>query len=281
MESPDEELSHFLAELPLRDIVLEFLSDLRTKPDFLADRILALTQKELGLLTACQALTGAKSSVFERSEPVKASELYRRRLQHMSSASLDGMQTGQTQDVLSILMRSIYPTHIVPGSAEDCRRTNTFATVCARLITQQKAGSDTFILSLLDAWSGLRHWTGKQRFEMYLMETIQEGIFILEKPDKQSFRVRTQLVDVQGENDQAAVERFYERAVRGLLALLDDQPGIIPPGALEMGHAIARKLVESPKHLNGMPYFMTARWLFSTFLLDAMTYPEACKFCAT
>ncbi|KAK4892382.1 hypothetical protein LTR28_002341, partial [Elasticomyces elasticus] len=93
---------------------------------------------------------------------------------------------------------------------------------------------------------------------MYLMETIQEGIFILEKPDKQSFRVRTQLVDVQGENDQAAVERFYERAVRGLLALLDDQPGIIPPGALEMGHAIARKLVESPKHLNGMPYFMTA-----------------------
>ncbi|KAK4996420.1 hypothetical protein LTR66_003974 [Elasticomyces elasticus] len=285
MESSDEELSRmdirslicpdFLAELPLRDIVLEFLSDLRTKPDFLADRILALTQKELGLLTASQALTGAKSSVFERSEPVKASELYRRRLQHMSSASLDGMQTGQLRDVLSILMRGIYPTHIVPGSAEDCRRTNTLATVCARLVTQQKAGSDTFILSLLDAWSGLRRWTGKQRFEMYLMETIQEGIFILEKPDKQSFRVRTQLVDVQGENDQAAVERFYERAVRGLLALLDDQPGIIPPGALEMGHAIARKLVESPKHLNGMPYFMTARWLFSTFLLDAMTYPEA------
>ncbi len=57
--------------------------------------------------------------------------------------------------------------------------------------------------------------------------------------------------------------------------MLVDQPnhGGIPLGVLEIGRAIMRKVVP-PKKQRAARTFMVCKWFFSSFLLDAIMYPE-------
>lgn len=266
--------STFMHELPsqTRDVLLQFISEVRTNPDFLATRISGLSQVELTSLTAFRqvldpiesvmALQGRKTTTSsQKSAPI--------------SNPVERLLSFHRHDPLSALLYTIFANSSGPDSAEDLRRTDVWATTCARLITEGKQGSLKFIGSILDAWAGMREWPGKANLELYLMEVLRDGQFLLDKVDDSSIRSRTQ-PETRSAKDTIAADEFYDRSVKRLFEVIDDDPsaGLIPEGALEIGIAILKKLEDSKKHTTVARFFIVSRWFFTYFLMNAIIHPE-------
>lgn len=268
--------STFMHEIPTktRDDLLEFLSELRTNPDFLATRITSLSQQELASLTTFRQALDPIDSVMAlqaRGKPVPSAQ----KSQALSgSSAVERLLSFQRHDPLSALIYTIFANSSGPDSAEDLRRTDIWATTCARLITEGKPGSDKFIKSVLDAWAGMREWPGKINLELYLMEVLQDGQFLLEKTEEPG-RQRGQ-PETRSTKDTIAADEFYDRSVLRLFEVIDDEPsaGGIPEGILEIGMAILKKLEDSRKHRTAAQTFIVSRWFFSTYLLNAIIHPE-------
>jgi hypothetical protein len=182
----------------------------------------------------------------------------------------------QRHDPLAALIYSIFANSSGPDSAEDLRRTDVWATTCARLIKDTKPGSDKFIKTVLDVWAGMREWPGKANLELYLMQALQDGQFLLEKAEEQTARAGVQPV-ARSTKDTIAADEYFDRVVKRLFEVVDDEPsaGGIPEGVLEIGNAILRKLDEEKNLRKASQNFFVSRWLFSTFLLNAIIHPEA------
>ncbi|KAL1645680.1 hypothetical protein SLS58_003564 [Diplodia intermedia] len=269
--------STFMHEIPtkIRDDLLEFLSELRTNPDFLATRITSLSQQELASLTTFRQALDPIDSVMAlqaRGKPVPSAQ----KSQVLSgSTAVERLLSFQRHDPLSALIYTIFANSSGPDSTEDLRRTDIWSTTCARLITEGKPGSDKFIKSVLDAWAGMREWPGKTNLELYLMEVLQDGQFLLEKTEDLP-RQRSQ-PEARNTKDTIAADEFYDRSVLKLFEVIDDEPsaGGIPEGILEIGTAILKKLEDSRKHRTAAQTFIVSRWFFSTYLLNAIIHPES------
>lgn len=269
--------STFMHEIPskIRDDLLDFLSELRTNPDFLATRVTSLSQQELASLTSFRQALDPIDSVMAlqaRGKPVPSAQ----KSQALSGPSaVERLLSFQRHDPLSALIYTIFANSSGPDSAEDLRRTDIWSTACARLITEGKPGSDKFIKSVLDAWAGMREWPGKANLELYLMEVLQDGQFLLEKAEEQVPRQRGQ-PETRSTKDTIAADEFYDRSIQRLFEVIDDEPsaGGIPEGILEIGTAILKKLEDSRKHRTAAQTFIVSRWFFSTYLLNAIIHPE-------
>ncbi|KAH8590958.1 hypothetical protein B0O99DRAFT_654637 [Bisporella sp. PMI_857] len=117
----------------------------------------------------------------------------------------------------------------------------------------------------------MRDWSGRSNMEWYLMKILEEGAFLLDKPEDQAgTRIH---VEPRSAKDSIAAEDFYDAAVQGLFEIVDDPgAGGIPEGLLELGNAILRKL--DPKLHHAVRKFFISKWLFSVFLLNAIIHPE-------
>jgi len=133
------------------------------------------------------------------------------------------------------------------------------------------------VLTVLDTWASFGPWPGKDRLELWLLQTLQRGAFLLEQPAKATFRARMDGREELSADESLRMETFYTEATETLLDLLADGSGasVIPPNVLNMCHAIHDKLRSSPKHQRQFPQFVLTRWLFSPFFHDMITLPEA------
>ncbi|GAB1737087.1 hypothetical protein NU219Hw_g770t1 [Hortaea werneckii] len=165
----------------------------------------------------------------------------------------------------------------MPQAIEERRSLDLWSTVCARLIVEQKPGSEKLVPAVLDIWTNSCHWPGKTRIELWIAETLRKGAFLLEQPSKQSFRIRAHGRPDPSADDEKKSEEFYSQATDALLELLADPSNVsvIPNKALEMCRAVWTKLQTSPGHQRGFPHFILTRWLFSSFLVQVVTLPEA------
>jgi len=269
--------STFLNEVPSKilDDLLDFLSEIRTNPDFLATRILSLTQQELASLTSFRQALDPIDSVMAMQARGKAVGSQKPTLQGPSP--VERLLSFQRHDPFAALIYTIFANSSGPDSAEDLRRTDVWATTCARLIMESRQGTEKFIKAVLDVWAGMREWPGKANLELYLMQVLQDGQFLLEKAEEQSARAGAQPV-APTTKDNIAADEYFDRAVKRLFEVVDDEPsaGGIPEGVLEIGNAILRKLDETKNLRKGAQNFFVSRWLFSTFLLNAIIHPEAC-----
>ncbi|KAH4121931.1 hypothetical protein HBI81_152990 [Parastagonospora nodorum] len=266
--------STFLNEVPSKilDDLLDFISEIRTNPDFLAARVSSLSQQELASL----------SSFRQALDPIDSVMAMQARGKNVGSQKpsqqgnpVERLLSFQRHDPLAALIYSIFANSSGPDSAEDLRRTDVWATTCARLIKDNKPGSDKFVKTVLDVWAGMREWPGKSNLELYLMQALQDGQFLLEKAEEQSARAGVQPV-ARSTKDTIAADEYFDRVVKRLFEVVDDEPsaGGIPEGVLEIGNAILRKLDEEKNVRKASQNFFVSRWLFSTFLLNAIIHPE-------
>jgi hypothetical protein len=271
--------STFLTEVPvpskILDDLLDFISEVRTNPDFLAARIASLSQQELASLSSFRqaldpvesviAITGARGKLPSASKPTQN-----------GPSPVERLLSFQRHDPLAALIYTIFANSSGPDSAEDLRRTDAWATTCAKMIKENKAGTDKFVKTILDVWAGMREWPGKANLELYLMQALQDGQFLLEKAEDQATR--------QGQpaprttKDTIAADEFFDKAVKRLFEVIDDEPsaGGIPEGVLEIGNAILRKLEDEKGFKKAAQSFFVSRWLFTTYLMNAIIHPEAC-----
>lgn len=269
-----QSFSTFINEVPTKivDDLLAFVSEIRTKPDFLATRILNLSQQELASLTSFRQALDPIDSVMAMQARGKAMGSNQKTNPSSNLSPVERLLSFQRHDPLSALVYTIFANSSGPDSAEDLRRTDVFATTCAKLIMESKQGMEKFIKTILDVWAGMREWPGKANLELYLMKVLQDGQFLLEKAEE---RPGTQPVP-RSTKDTIAADDFFDKAVKRLFEVIDDEPsaGGIPEGVLEIGNAILRKLDESRGLRKGAQNFFVSRWLFSTFLLNAIIHPE-------
>ncbi|KAF2125472.1 hypothetical protein P153DRAFT_113892 [Dothidotthia symphoricarpi CBS 119687] len=264
--------SSFLNEVPSQTLndLLEFISEVRTNPDFLATRVSILSPQELATLSSFRQALDPIDSVIARGKnagPQKPNQ--------QGPSPIERLLSFQRHDPLAALIYTIFANSSGPDSAEDLRRTDVWATTCTRLIKDLKPGSEKFIKTVLDVWAGMREWPGKAHLELYLMQSLQDGQFLLEKAEEQSARQGSQPI-ARNTKDTIAADEFFDKAVKRLFEVVDDEPsaGGIPEGVLEIGNAILRKLEEEKGPRKASQNFFVSRWLFSTFLLNAIIHPE-------
>lgn len=263
----------FMQEIPVRtrDTLLQFLSQIRTDPEFMAARISSLGAADISALTIFhQGLEPIESVLPFHSRTRGHTTTSNRNSAHIPS-SVERLLSFQRHDPLSALIHTCFANSAGPDSAEDLRRTDVWATVCARLITEGKNGADPFICSVLNVWTAMRGWAGRSNMEWYLMKILEDGAFLLEKAEDQAgTRIH---VEPRNAKDSIAADEFYDAAIKGLFEILDDEgAGGIPEGLLELGTAILRKL--DPKRHSATIRFLVSKWLFSVFLFNAVIHPE-------
>lgn len=270
-------LSTFMHEISSRsrETLLNFLTRIRTNPDYLATRIACLTPSELSSMTTFHLGLEPIESVLPFHTRSKGSAPSIHRNSQYIPSAVERLLSFQRHDPLSALIHTCFANSAGPDSGEDLRRTDIWASVCARLITEKKPNTDPFICSVLNVWTAMRDWSGRSNMEWYLMKILEDGAFLLEKAEDQAgTRVH---VEPRTAKDSIAAEEFYDAAVHGLFEVIDDSgAGGIPEGLMELGNAILRKL--DPKLHSQTRRFLVSKWLFTVFLLNAIIHPEVDHF---
>jgi hypothetical protein len=266
--------STFMHEIPtkIRLELLAFISEIRTNPDFLAARITSLSEHEL------VALTSFRPSPHESTVLASGKSFSQKKKHNTPTATpVRRLLSFHRHDSLSALIFTVFANTSGSDSPEDIRRTDAWATTCARLILENRPGWDRFIPRVLDVWAEMRDWPVKDSLELYLMQVLQDGQFLLEKAETASGRAGNIVESpVNSKAMEFASEEFFDRSVKGLMALVDGDPyaGGLPEGILELGHAIHNILRPSKKHWQTAEIFILVHWFFGSFLPHALIYPE-------
>ncbi|AEO62979.1 uncharacterized protein THITE_2107809 [Thermothielavioides terrestris NRRL 8126] len=276
-----------------REAFLHFLTQIRTNPDYLATRIGSLKNAELAALT----------SFHQMLEPIESVLPYHSRSPNRapsgsSTFSPSGAAAGsvfgsgsngaagggrersaierllsfQRHDPISALIFTCFANSAGPDSAEDKRRTVTWANACARLISSSTTGNEQTVTAVLNVWVSMRDWAGRSNMEWYLMKILEDGAFLLDRAEDQH-GTRFNLSDWTPK-DQIAAEEFYTRAVDELFEVIDDEDATgIPEGLLELGNEILKRL--DRKYVESTRRWLIAKYMFTVWLLGVVIHPEA------
>ncbi|RMZ11434.1 hypothetical protein D0860_03425 [Hortaea werneckii] len=268
--------SHFpLHQLPetARALTKQFLSAIRQDGDFLANRIASLSHQELLALLPENLVARSSDSVFGSSTGSRSRVAAH--LGYLADVQTDMLSSGSFSSTLETMILSVRDLSM-PQAIEERRSLDLWSTVCARLIIEQKPGSEKLVPAVLDIWTSSCHWPGRTRIDLWIAETLRKGAFLVEQPSKQSFRIRVHGRPDSSADEEKKSEEFYSQATDALLELLADPSNVsvIPNKALEMCRAIWTKLQTSPGHQRAFPHFILTRWLFSSFLVQVVTLPE-------
>jgi hypothetical protein len=264
-----------LSQLPetSRASITDFLSQIHHNGNFIADRIASLTHKEILALLPDRVYSRLSESVLGSSSgnPYRAC----RHLGFIMDSQTELLETHAFASPLETLIHSMQGFSIRHGHDER-RALEVWSTVCSRLIAEQKPGFEKLVPTVLDIWAASSPWPGKDRLQLWILQTLRAGSFLTEQPAKQTFRMRIQGRPEGPVEDQVKADRFYTQAVHGLLDLLVDPSGatVIPEPVLRMCHAIWARLGHAPDIQRRFPNFVVTRWLFSPHFFDATTLPE-------
>ena len=266
-----------------QELILAFLIRIRTDPDYLSERISALTSAELTALTSTYHPAGIDFSILQNHSHGK-SQFFSRDSQMMKlSRRMDNLHFFHNQDPFFALLFGIFDRSASPGSAEYLRREDVWSTACARVMiegfTRSKPGTDEFAIATMDAFCKHQEWPLKPKFEMYLMSLLVEGSFLLDVTSNLTVDYKD---SVETHNAKAAIAEadFFDNALTGLIGLLatGGYRQAVPLETLSFAHAILRR-IDDPRLRLRAQQFIVIRWYFATFISSIMVYPEVSMLC--
>lgn len=278
----------FMDEIPgkARDDLLDLLFEIRTNPDFMASRISSLDQQDLTSLTAFgparDYLDHVINSRSRMNRSAQAQQQQYGKVQVLTPT--ERLLSFRRHDPLSALVYTVFASSSGSDISEDHRRTEIWASTCARLIREGRPGSDRLILSVLDIWASMNGWDLKANMEIYLMEVLQKGQILLDELEDKHVGIHRNNAQQAGfsslglATDSNKLETFYDWAIKRLFEVLGDDQNThgVPRGVLRLGIAILRKL-DSQKHRVTASSLIVRRWYISTFVFNAVKHPEVRK----
>ncbi|KAK5071460.1 hypothetical protein LTR64_004762 [Lithohypha guttulata] len=261
----------FFDQLPVeaQKDLLELLSNLRCNPRFLIDRLSNLPRSQVATLTSSPRWQFSDVVLKSFSQDSNRSGSQRRRqLQEYSKKLEDYATSFERENPLSFLIHNLYSHDVRPESSESRLRLYTWSTTCAELFQN---GVDSYIAlcgQALDAFSITQDWPAKLRMELFLMDILQKGAFLLNDTPIQ----RGQPGYNPLKTEQA--RKFFDDAVLELYwTLIDCRSGCYPSGALALAQAILGKL-SSQDHQGFFRNHFFREWYLGHFLRTAIMYPE-------
>lgn len=264
----------FLDRLPegSRAAVTVLLRKVRWDGEFLADRLGSLSATELGSLLPDVPALRSSRSVFESATGsfVRAS----RTIGYTVDSQTETLASSGFGRPLETLVHALRDLRAGPLEGDE-HSLHLWSSVCARLLCDRRPESERLCLAILDIWASVCAWPGKARLQRWVQQTLQRGAFLLDRPSKQSFRMRMQPTPERPNEDEAHAEAFYLEATNQLLDLLVDStgPSVIPPSALRMCAKVRQQLLPHVDHNRSFARFVLTRWL-STYFAEAITAPE-------
>lgn len=262
VESRDKELTLGLfgkMSESSRKVLLKLLHKVRSEPDWVAQRISALTASELEALVPSSGSKSRQTNIL-----------------HERPLDRNNIKKVQRGTILNTFLFTLFAP---PGAfyAEDSLRLKLSATVVHNLISDSKTSSkgDKFCLSTFDAWSHLYGWTGAGRFEIILMDILQSGAKLMQQAEARDLaktqETRNNYI-ISSKRDELEDE-FFSIAVRDIFKLLsNDGAGGLPRGALMLSKAILDQVTDiDRRHYES---FIIINWFFHHFLFTAITCPE-------
>ncbi|KAK6221614.1 hypothetical protein LQW54_001386 [Pestalotiopsis sp. IQ-011] len=260
-----------------REAFLNFLTQIRTNPDYLASRLSSLSNTELQALNTFHQGSEPVESVLPYYNSRPSGRNPSSNAAKSSSPSLNAVErllSFQRHDPLSALIYTSFANSAGPDSAEDQRRNDIWANACARLISEAKfsnSANESILYSVLDVWSALRDWSGRSNMEWFLMKILEDGAFLLDRAEDQN-GTRFNISEWT-HKDNVASDEFYDRAINDLFEVLDDEDATgIPEGVIELGSEILRRL--NPRLIESVRRWFVSKWLFGHWLPDVIVYPE-------
>ncbi|KAJ5786009.1 uncharacterized protein N7503_011221 [Penicillium pulvis] len=261
--SPDSNLDHssdFFHQLSpqSRVDVLEILRLVRSDSQFLVDRLRSFNSAQLAAFTA-------PATALDSGDPAFPSSRHRAQYSYNRSAFKDHAFAFERTDPLSILLSNVYAAPLEPETSEARLRVDVWSSVCAQLISH---GSNRFyplISQILSSWATGSNWKARPKFELYLMDILQTGAFLLEHTDTSPEALDPLRTD--------AAEEFFASAINDLFRVLDDPDGGFPRAVLQFAKAVLRK-IDNPDIRSRFLEYLFLQWFFPKFLFGALTYPE-------
>lgn len=248
--------------------LLELLSALRSNPQFLVDRFRNLSRSQVATLTTKPKWEASESFLTSFSQDSGRQSQRRRRLQGYSKELEDYATSFERSNPLSFLLFNIYSNDATPESPESQLRLHTWSTVCADLLECGAESYSSLYWQVLEAFSTIHGWPAKTRVELFLVDVLQRGAFLLEDDLPQRGKLGYNPLNT----DQA--HEFFQSAVTDLYwILIESGTGCYPTGALSLARAILGKLSHDKHQMDFRGHFFGA-WYLNHFLRAAIMYPE-------
>ena len=257
-----------------QDIINTFLSRIRTDLDYLANLISSLPSEELTALTASYHPAGIDLSVLPNHSHGRT-QVYSRDSQMMKlSRRMDSIDRFHNQDPYFALLYGVFDSSSALDSLEQRRKIDVWSRTCAKIMTEGKPGSEEFAIATIDAFNEKSDWTLKPDMELFLLQVLAEGSFLLD-PSTEPFPEKPGSVQPDGASHAIAVAEFFDRQIRRLFSLLSagSPSAAIPQSVLNFIHGILHQIQDA--QIQGLAKkFIVSRWYFATFLSSVIVYPE-------
>lgn len=255
-----------------QDDILGFLSRIRTDKSFLSDCISRLSPLELQTLASSHQFSRSSDSVFQHHFQTHTRSIGKDRRTGTLAPRVGALRELYKNDPFFSLLYGVFDDTSEFGSQEHLLRVDVWSTACARILMENKHGSEDFVITMLDAFSSFQDWKLKPNMEMYLMKLLNQGAFLLDPPQPTNFK---QPVETSNAQAAIAVSNFFDNALKDLFVLLaDEQPQFsVPATALSFAHAILSK-IRDPRVRLRTQTFITTGWFFSSYISNVIVYPE-------
>lgn len=252
-----------------RNDLLLLISNLRSNPSFLISRLRTLPRSQVATLTSSPKWQFSDTFLNSFSQDSGRSGSQRKRQLQTYSRELEDYATSlERTNPLSFLLHNIYSHDINPDSSESQLRLYNWSTICATLMETGADSYSTLYGQVLEAFASMQDWPAKTRVEIFLMDVLQRGAFLInDNPLHRAMPGYNPLKTEQARN-------FFNEAVHELyVTLIECGPGCFPPGALALAQAILGKLSSTDDQSVFRGHFMS-EWYLSHFLKAAIMFPE-------
>lgn len=247
---------------------LDILRLVRSDPQFLVCHIRRLSSSQLAAFTAPTSVPDS----YDPASPLNSRSRgpsFLNRSQAQMINSKDHALAFERTDPLSILLFNVFAAPLDLETSESCLRLEVWSSVCAQLISTADSRYYPFLGQILSSWAIGSNWKARSKLELYLMDILQTGDFLLE-PTPPGLDFSMDALDPMRTD---VAEEFFSSAVDALFRLLDDPDGGFPHAIFQFAKAVLRKL-DTPETRTRFLEFLFVQWFSSKFLYGALTYPE-------
>ena len=249
-----------------RNDCLEFIQNVRRNPKFLVDRFKAVSPSQLVALSKRRPEYHVSKGESYASQ---TGSFQRFRLNSFAKELEGYVNFFERRNPMAFLLHNCYGSN---SSREDLLRLETWSSVCANLYLSMKSDHFfPFLHQVLWEFAGLGEWRAKPRLELFLMDILQRGAFLLEPvSDFKKGALDAYIADTLATE---TAQQFFDHAVCELFTILAEEDGGFPIGVLQLIRAMLAKIPDETAHV-GIRYEVLGQWFFNAFLKTAIFEPE-------
>lgn len=250
--------------------LLSLISSLRSNPKFLVERFRSLSHSQITALSTFPRYSDVSESVLTSFQARgRVSQERSKRILTFSKALESYASSFERSNPLSFLLFNIYGTEQSLSAPENQLRLSTWSSVCADLLMSYDEAYQALLPQLLSSFAGLHEWRVREGVELFLMDVLQRGAFILDLVSKFEGSIAEGYDPL---NTQQA-QNFFQQAILDLFAILTRLDGGFPIGSLHFASAVLSKLHLEEHQMKFRGDFFS-RWFLEQYLRIIVTYPE-------